>query len=73
MIRTAFITDGFTGVINGNGFGVTMGCESSSMYKGGGNVGFMDSHVKFVKGNNQRYLAQDSSGKWYMKFLTWDR
>lgn len=71
--ETAFVTDGFTGVLGGGGFGITTGCESSSMYKGGGNVGFLDSHVKFVKGNNQRYLAQDSSGKWYMKYFDWDR
>jgi prepilin-type N-terminal cleavage/methylation domain-containing protein/prepilin-type processing-associated H-X9-DG protein len=71
--ETAFITDGFTGVINSSGFGVTFGCESSSMYKGGGNVCFIDGHVKFVKGNNQRYLAQGTDGKWYMKFMTWDR
>lgn len=71
--ETAQITDGFTGVINGGGFGTTFGCESSSMYHGGGNVGFIDGHVKFVKGNNQRYLAQDGSGLWYEKFMTWDR
>ena len=60
--ETAFTTDGFTGVIASGGFGTTMGCESTFMYKGGGNVGFLDSHAKFVKGNNERYLAQDSAG-----------
>ncbi|MFZ4507158.1 MAG: hypothetical protein ACOYON_05600 [Fimbriimonas sp.] len=73
VARTAFITDGFTGVINNGGFGTTTGCESASMYKGGGNVGFVDSHVKFVKGNNQRYLSQDSDGRWYMTYYTIDR
>ena len=71
--ETAFITDGFTGVIASGGFGVTTGCESASLYKGGGNVGFIDGHVKFVKGNNQRYLSQQPDGKWYMKYFTWDR
>jgi prepilin-type N-terminal cleavage/methylation domain-containing protein/prepilin-type processing-associated H-X9-DG protein len=71
--RTALITDGFTGTIATKGFGVTVGCESASMYKGGGNVSYCDSHVKFVKGNNQRYLSLDSDGRWYMKFFTVDR
>lgn len=71
--RTALITDGFTGVLAGGGFGTTVGCESSSMYKGGGNIVFLDNHVKFVKGNNQRYLQQDSDGRWFMKFFTIDR
>lgn len=73
VARTAFITDGFTGVIRTGGFGTTTGCESASMYKGGGNVGFLDSHVKFVKGNNQRYLSQDDAGRWYMTYYTIDR
>ncbi|MGV3615576.1 MAG: type II secretion system protein [Fimbriimonas sp.] len=71
--ETAFVTDGFTGVIANGGFGTTTGCESASMYKGGGNVGFLDSHVKFVKGNNQRYLQQGADGKWFMKYYAWDR
>jgi len=73
VAETAFITDGFTGVVNANTFLTTVGCESASLYKGGGNVGFVDSHVKFVKGNNQRYQAQDSDGRWYMKYFTVDR
>jgi prepilin-type N-terminal cleavage/methylation domain-containing protein/prepilin-type processing-associated H-X9-DG protein len=71
--ETAMITDGFTGVIATGGFGTTFGCESATMYKGGGNVNFVDGHVKFVKGNSQRYLAQDASGKYYQKFFTVDR
>lgn len=73
VAEQAFITDGFTGVIATGGFGITTGCESASMYKGGGNVGFVDSHVKFVKGNNQRYLQQGSDGRWFMKYYMWDR
>ncbi|MDX2065470.1 MAG: prepilin-type N-terminal cleavage/methylation domain-containing protein [Fimbriimonadaceae bacterium] len=73
VAETAFITDGFTGVIQSGGFGITTGCESATMYKGGGNVGFVDSHVKFVKGNNQRYLLQGGDGRWFMQYYTWDR
>ena len=73
IAETAQITDGFTGVIQTGGFGTTFGCESASMYKGGGNVNYIDGHVKFVKGNSQRYLSTDTSGLYYMKFFTWDR
>lgn len=71
--RTALITDGFTGTLGGKGFGTSVGCESAGMYKGGGNVVYLDGHVKFVKGNNQRYLSQDGDGRWYMTFFTVDR
>jgi prepilin-type processing-associated H-X9-DG protein len=73
VARTAMVTDGFTGVIANKGFGSSIGCESATQYKGGGNIAFCDSHVKFVKGNNQRYLVQDSTGRWYMKYFTIDR
>jgi prepilin-type N-terminal cleavage/methylation domain-containing protein len=66
--ETIIITDGFTGVLAGGGFGTTMGCESSNMYKGGGNAIFTDSHAKFIKGNNERYLMQNSAGLWVRKY-----
>lgn len=53
---------------NGPGYGTTMGCESQYMYKGGGNGIFVDSHAKFIKGNNERYLEQGTDGLWYRKF-----
>lgn len=70
---TLIITDGFTGTIqamggNGPGFGTSMGCESQFMYKGGGNGIFVDSHARFIKGNNERYLEQGPDGLWYRKF-----
>lgn len=73
VARTALITDGFTGTLASKGFGTSVGCESASMYKGGGNVVYLDGHVKFVKGNNQRYLTLDGNGRWYMTFFTSDR
>jgi prepilin-type N-terminal cleavage/methylation domain-containing protein len=71
--ETIIITDGFTGTIaimggNGPGFGTSMGCESAFMYKGGGNAIFVDSHAKFIKGNNERYLMQNAAGLWVRKF-----
>lgn len=70
--ETGYINDGFTGVVaNASGiFLTTFGCESSNMYKGGANMGFHDGHAKFYKGNIERYLAQNSSGLWYKKFLS---
>jgi prepilin-type N-terminal cleavage/methylation domain-containing protein len=69
IAETIIITDGFTGVLNqGFGFGTTMGCESSNMYKGGGNAIFTDSHAKFIKGNNERYLMQNAAGLWVRKY-----
>lgn len=73
VARTALVTDGFTGTLASKGFGTSIGCESASMYKGGGNIAFLDSHVKFVKGNSQRYLDVDSAGRYYQKFFTVDR
>jgi prepilin-type N-terminal cleavage/methylation domain-containing protein len=71
--ETIIITDGFTGVIQTNGFGTSMGCESRYMYKGGGNAIFVDSHAKFVKGNNERYLQQDSAGCYFKTYHTIDK
>jgi len=72
--ETIIITDGFTGTIQllsgagGAAFGTSMGCESAFMYKGGGNAIFVDSHAKFIKGNNERYLAQRPDGMYYRKY-----
>jgi prepilin-type N-terminal cleavage/methylation domain-containing protein len=66
--ETIHITDGFTGVIATGGFGTSMGCEAAFMYKGGGNAIFTDSHAKFVKGNNERYLTQRADGTWFRKY-----
>jgi prepilin-type N-terminal cleavage/methylation domain-containing protein/prepilin-type processing-associated H-X9-DG protein len=76
--ETALVTDGFSGAIfltsdSTYRFGTTFGCENANMYKGGGNIGFIDGHVKFAKGNSERYLAQDSNGLWYKKFFMIDR
>ena len=71
--RTALVTDGFTGVVKGNGFATTVGCEASSIYAGGGNIAFLDSHAKFVKGNSQRYVTQGSDGRYFQTYFTIDR
>jgi prepilin-type N-terminal cleavage/methylation domain-containing protein len=74
VAETIIITDGFTGTIaalsgaGGAGLGTSMGCEAAFMYKGGGNAIFVDSHAKFIKGNNERYVMQNSAGLWVRKY-----
>ena len=69
--ETANIGDGFTGNLPQGGFGITFGCESIDRHQGGSNFCFLDGHAKFFKGNLERYLAQDESGKYYEKYLTY--
>lgn len=67
VAETIIISDGFTGSM-AIGLGTSMGCESSNMYKGGGNAIFVDSHAKFIKGNSERYLMQNKAGQWVRKY-----
>lgn len=70
--ETIIISDGFTGTIAITGaapsFGTSMGCEAAFMYKGGGNAIFVDSHAKFIKGSNERYVMQTAGGVWVRKY-----
>jgi prepilin-type N-terminal cleavage/methylation domain-containing protein/prepilin-type processing-associated H-X9-DG protein len=69
--ETANIGDGFTGNIPAGGYGITFGCETIDRHQGGANYCFLDGHAKYLKGNIERYLAQDSAGLWYEKYLTY--
>jgi len=69
--ETINIGDGFTGYIPAGGFGITLGCETIDRHFGGANYCFMDGHAKFVKGNSERWLAQDAAGKYYKKYFTY--
>jgi len=73
--ETCILTDGFTGNVGTGPFGtgVTCGCESANMYHGGGNLAFLDTHAKFVRGNSERYLDKDSGGCVYKRYYTVDK
>lgn len=69
---TAIITDGATWISNRPNYaiGVFGGCEAAAMHQGGGVLGFLDGHAKWVRGNSYRYIEQDAQGRWYRKFYT---
>ena len=48
----------------------TFGCEGSNAHMAGANYVFMDGHVKYLHGNIQNYLSQDSSGNYYESYLS---
>lgn len=49
------------------------GCESMFSHQGdGGNYVFLDAHAKYIKGNIERYLKQDGTGRWYEQYLSYD-
>lgn len=70
---TVIVTDGFTGIIRSGGFGTTMGCESADSHTGGGTHIFVDGHAKWISGNSERYLLQDSAGCWYKRYYSIDK
>jgi prepilin-type N-terminal cleavage/methylation domain-containing protein/prepilin-type processing-associated H-X9-DG protein len=74
--ETVMITDGGTLVktIGGKQLSLILyGCEANGIHRDGGNVLFADGHSKYLKGNPERYLAQDGNGQWYEKYFCWDR
>ena len=69
--ETTNIGDGFTGYIPAGGNGITFGCETIDRHQGGANYCFLDGHAKYLKGNIERYLAQDSNSRYYEKYTTY--
>jgi prepilin-type N-terminal cleavage/methylation domain-containing protein/prepilin-type processing-associated H-X9-DG protein len=50
------------------------GCEGTGRFRGvGANYTFFDGHSKYFPLNLQNVVAQDSTGVWYAKYLTYDR
>jgi len=73
--QTANIGDGVT-IIRGNGtprMNAQFGCESAFSHQEGANYCFLDGHAKYLKGNIERHVRQDSTGRWIMTYLTFDR
>jgi len=49
------------------------GAQASKMHQDGGNYILLDGHAKFMKGNIENALLQDSQGNWFRKYFTIDR
>jgi prepilin-type N-terminal cleavage/methylation domain-containing protein/prepilin-type processing-associated H-X9-DG protein len=83
VTRTVLITDSATFIssLSNNVIYITFGCEAANTHQGGGNHVFMDGHVKWIRGNSERYLDLDTSDKtadhpdgcWYKRYYTIDR
>jgi hypothetical protein len=74
--ETVITSEGAAYLRNGGSSGPMFnwfGCEAARVHQGGGNHIFLDGHARFVKGNSQRYLMQDDTGCWYMRFYSWDK
>jgi prepilin-type N-terminal cleavage/methylation domain-containing protein/prepilin-type processing-associated H-X9-DG protein len=67
---TAYISDGVTlGVPGANVSG--WACHSANAHIGGGNFVFLDGHAKWIKGNAESYLQQNSAGQYFRKYFTY--
>jgi prepilin-type N-terminal cleavage/methylation domain-containing protein len=73
--RTVLITDSATFMSSrpNNVIWITFGCEGANAHNGGGNHVFADGHAKWIRGNSERYLDQDTDGCWYKRYYTIDR
>jgi len=69
---TAIISDGVTMSFGGGPMVSVYGCPGKDMHQGGANFVFLDGHSKWVKGNAEKHLAQNSSGQYFMKYFTYD-
>lgn len=70
--ETALISDGVTMSFAGSPMFSVYGCNGRLMHQDGGNFIFLDGHAKLIKGDSEKFLKQDSSGKWFMQYFTYD-
>jgi len=70
--ETVIVSDGASYMSNRPNQAITIagGCVAASSHHGGGNHFFADGHVRFVKGNSERYEDQDRNGCWYKRYYT---
>lgn len=73
--ETVFISDAAIYIGNSTNWGILnfWGCEAARAHENGGNHIFLDGHAKYLAGNSQRYLQQDSNGQWFAKYYNFDR
>lgn len=76
--RNAIVGDGIasisTAAYGSVAFQNHFGCEGTYRHKSvGANYAFADSHARYYALNLQTVLATDSNGKYYVKYLTYDR
>jgi len=75
--ETAIGGDGITEILSGSytgDVGIAFGCEGTFRHHGiGANYLFSDGHSKYFGLNLQTVVQQNSSGIWYMKYLTYDQ
>jgi prepilin-type N-terminal cleavage/methylation domain-containing protein/prepilin-type processing-associated H-X9-DG protein len=65
--ETALTADGATWV-GGGYIVIVFGCEAAESHQQGGNFTFLDGHAKRIARNSQRYLAQRTDGKYFMRY-----
>jgi prepilin-type N-terminal cleavage/methylation domain-containing protein/prepilin-type processing-associated H-X9-DG protein len=71
---TAFVTDGVSMSIMNGAFVVSAyGCVGAEAHQGGTNCVFLDGHAKWIKGDPEAHLAQNSAGLWYRKYFAYDQ
>ncbi len=53
---------------------IALGCEGQGRHKNqGSNYGFLDSHSKYIGPNLETILSRDTTGAFYVKYMTWDK
>lgn len=70
--ETVIVSDGFTGRFAAGTLSM-FGCRGMEMHQEGANLIFMDGHAKWMKGDTEKVLAQDSAGQYFKKYYTYDR
>jgi prepilin-type N-terminal cleavage/methylation domain-containing protein len=73
--ETVIVSEGVTAMLNFPNWAIYMawGCSAAQSHHGGGNHGFMDGHMKFLKENSENILDKDSTGCFYKKYYSIDR
>jgi prepilin-type processing-associated H-X9-DG protein len=69
--ETVIVSDGVTARVSVGVFSL-FGCEAAAMHQEGGNLIFLDGHAKWTKGNAEKFLNQDSTGRYFMRYFTYD-